>query len=92
VEEQNPPENQSFVVVDLAQCYCYKRQFAEEELGWSYDCESILHLFSHALQLNMFGAWCELLLVHKLAMVPLHKFFGGCHGSLELATMFRLLA
>jgi hypothetical protein len=57
VEEQNPPENQSFVVVDLAQCYCYKRQFAEEELGWSYDCESILHLFSHALQLNVFGSW-----------------------------------
>jgi hypothetical protein len=48
--------------------------------------------FSHALQLNVFGAWWGLLLVPKLALVPLHNFSGGCHSSLELAEMFRLLA
>jgi hypothetical protein len=98
VEEKNPPGNQSLVVVDLAQCYCYKRQFAEEELGWRppFNFAMIVNqfciFFSHALQLNVFGAWWGLLLVPKLALVPLHNFSGGCHSSLELAEMFRLLA
>jgi hypothetical protein len=40
---------------------------------------------SLALQLNMSGAWWELLLVHRLALGLLHNSFGGCLNPVENA-------